>query len=112
MKKAELKAKYQELHDYFREEMCNGRFEVEKRDKYTYTIKVDDFDFGIWVANGSSAIHTYESSMRTNAMKIIFREEDKEHLWMFIKKDMDDTFLKEEEEKEKAEFERLKEKYK
>lgn len=55
-----MKAKIKEVHDYFREKICSGEFEISKKSGYTFSILIDgSYVFNIWLANGeNSVLHT------------------------------------------------------
>jgi len=109
METKQVKAKLKELNDYFRDKIVAGEYEVTERDTHGQKIKIDgEFVFCLWVCNGSDFLETYGTQ---NTININFRSSDRLKAWTIIKKDRAETVDKEKDEKEKAEFERLKAKF-
>ncbi len=109
-----MKTKIKEVHDYFRDKIVNGEFDVVKIEEHHITVSVDRiYNFIIWTANGESPLSTYPGSwngLRT-FMHLGFRVKDKEKLWPKmnkIMKDYDEKFAKKDRE---ASYKRLKKEF-
>ena len=107
------KKKIKEVHDYFRDKLVTGDFEVKKIEEYTISLIIDkEYLFRIWTATEDFGIQTYGTgtdAMKKNSfMSITFREKDKKALWSklkpIIKKHNDTVILAE----KKRTFEQLK----
>lgn len=103
-----------ELHDYFRDKIVNGYYEIVKKDTHTWSVLIDGcYPFELWIANQDFAFRTYNGDESKPSFMIIeFRVKDKLKGWNKIKKEIQDheeTILKEERrkkyEKLKSEFE-------
>jgi hypothetical protein len=98
-----------ELHNYFREKICSGDYEVTDKSEHIWTIVIDDcFKFVLWVCNSDYGFRTYEHSF----MEISFTQADKTKGWNKIEKQIKlhkDTVLKDIRKKKyeelKSEFE-------
>jgi len=80
-----MKKKIQEVHDYFRNKIAAGKYEVKEVDEYTIRIIVDKiYTFNIWIANGRDYIIMYDG--KENYMEVQFEKIDQNAIWKRIQK--------------------------
>lgn len=80
--KAEL---IKEVHDYFRDKIVNGDYEVVKKEEITWNISIDGYTFLLWVSNGEVYFRTYHENGQ-NFMDLHFTVEQREKAWIKINK--------------------------
>ena len=72
-----MKDQIKQVHDYFRDKIVNGDYEIIKLEQHTADILIDgEYKFTLWIANGNYSFGTYERS--ENTMQIAFRVKDRE----------------------------------
>lgn len=104
----DIESKIKEVHDYFKNKIVSGDFTEKNIDSYRMSILVDGkYPFTVWIANGDYGIGTCNSFCDENFMTIKFNAKDKKILWGKIKARISERVL----DIEKAEYERLKNKY-
>ena len=107
------KKKIKEVHDYFRDKLVTGDFEVKEIKTHTISLIIDkEYFFRIWTSSEDFAIGTYATGTdalnNNNFMSITFRVKDKKALWSKLKpiiKKYNDTVVLAE---KKETFEQLK----
>jgi len=107
-----LNGKFKELHDYFRDKIVKGQYEIVKRDPHTYKVDIDGYTFVLWIANEAYGFSVDSgSTFDVNTMNIKFRVSDKSKAWNKIKKDIQKEVLAKKEVEEREQYERLKSKF-
>lgn len=82
-----MKTKIKEVHDYFRNKMIEGNFEIKQIGSFVVLILIDKkYSFNIWIANDGLNISCYDDGFNCNFMLINFRRKDKEKLFRKLKK--------------------------
>jgi hypothetical protein len=77
------------VQEYFKQKLINGEFEIKEFSQYVIHIVIDkDFDFALWVSNGSDRLRTYEGE--DSFMKLIFNEKEKKSVWKNLDKPLAD----------------------
>jgi len=112
MELKEIQAQLKVLNDYFVGKICNGDYEITKRDKHTYNILIDGtFNFCLWVANADYAFRTYSDFQDdANLMRLNFTQKQK--AWTKIKADKKKYIDEAKEREEREMLAKLQEKYK
>ena len=105
-----METKIQEVHDYFRDKLINGNFEITKIKKHHINLLIDNkYPFSIWIANMDYGICTYGDMVDAfSYMNISFRVKDKLSLWRKLKPHLDLKTNKELRRDKMIEYNRLK----
>ena len=64
-----------ELHDYFRDKIMNGEYEVIGKDRLVLFISIDSFKFNLWISEGERKFSVYADEH--SFMHIEFRGQNK-----------------------------------
>lgn len=67
------------LNTYFVSKLMTGDYEVEKVDHYTAKVKIGEYDFYFWMANGDSYFRCYQSAR--SFMDLTFSKDEKEFIY-------------------------------
>lgn len=73
-----MKNKIQEVQEYFRRKIVGGKYDVVKLEQYQWTIKVDDYEFILWVGNGAEYVDV------RGFMKFKLNEADQKTVWLQV----------------------------
>lgn len=79
--KAEL---LKEIHDYFRDKIVDGEYEVIKKEEHTWRVLIDGYTFVLWIANEDFGFATY--IFGDNFMALNFTVKQREKGWRKINK--------------------------
>lgn len=95
-----MKTKIKEVHNYLRNKLVKGEFQITKFETHTVTLLVDDlYIFRIWTGNQAYSIECYYAYEKPCFIHITFRKSDKKALWNKLKNQIQnwkDTTLKRE----------------
>ena len=47
-----MKNKIKEVQQYFKRKIVSGKYEVTEHGQYSWELKIDDYQFSMWVSNG------------------------------------------------------------
>lgn len=78
-----MESKIKEVHDYFKDKICNGEYEVVKRGDHVWDVMVDEkYKFILWIANDGINFSTYDGSF----IQLELIVKDRLKAWTKIKK--------------------------
>jgi len=101
-----MKTKIKEVHDYFKQKLIRGDYEIIEIKERTVLITIDGYKFSLWVANEDFSFETYSGDF--NFMAITLDKEEVIKGWSVIKKHLDKHYQEVTLQNKKIQFEQLK----